>query len=82
MVIVRYDTLFDKKIRKIRDNSLKEQIRKQIKKIIQSPVSGKPMRYARGGTREVYVGSFRISYVYSESENRLTFLDFYHKDKQ
>lgn len=40
------------------------------------------MRYARKGTREVYIGSFRLSYRYSKEENLIEFSDFYHKDKQ
>ena len=40
------------------------------------------MRYVRKGTREVYAGSFRISYAYIKEEAKLIFLDVYHKDKQ
>jgi len=40
------------------------------------------MKYNRKGTREVYVGSFRISYAYSVKEEIITLLDFYHKDEQ
>lgn len=73
---------FIKKIGKIKDNSLKEQVKKKIKKIIENPEIGKPMRYARKGTREVYVGHFRLSYVYLSHKNKLVFLDFYHKNEQ
>lgn len=38
------------------------------------------MRYARKGTREVYISPFRLSYKYEN--NVLTFLDLYHKDEQ
>jgi len=40
------------------------------------------MRYARKGTREVYAGSFRLSYAYIPEESRIIFLDLYHKDEQ
>lgn len=82
MVDVRFDLIFEKKIKKIKDNSVKEQIKNKIEKIIQNPEIGKPMRFARKGTREVYIGSFRLSYAYLIEENRITFLDFYHKDEQ
>ena len=82
MVDIAYDLLFEKKIKKIKDNLLKSKVKKQISKIIDSPEIGKPMRYARKGTREVYVTPFRLSYLYIEKENKIVFLDLYHKDEQ
>ena len=67
---------------KIKNKGEQERIKKKIKKIIQNPELGKPMRYARKGTRELYLGSFRLSYVYILEENKLIFLDIYHKDEQ
>jgi len=51
-------------------------------KIIQNPDVGKPMRYARKGTREVYIKPFRLSYAYISEEDKIIFLDLYHKDEQ
>lgn len=82
MVDIAYDHLFEKKIKKIKDNLLKSKVKKQISKIIDSPEIGKPMRYARKGIREVYVPPFRLSYLYIEKENKIVFLDLYHKDEQ
>ena len=82
MVIVRLDKLFRKKFDKIKDNILATQIKKQIKKIIENPRIGKPMRYGRKGTREVYTKPFRLSYVFLLYENKITFIDLYHKKKQ
>ena len=67
---------------KIKNKADQDRIKKQIRKIIENPDTGKPMRYARKGTREVYVGSFRLSYAYLKEENKLIFLDLYHKDQQ
>ena len=67
---------------KIKNKADQDRIKKQIRKIIENPETGKPMRYARKGTREVYVGSFRLSYAYLKEENKLIFLDLYHKDEQ
>ena len=47
-----------------------------------NPEVGKPMKYVRKGTREVYIGSFRLSYAYINEENKIIFLDLYHKDEQ
>nr|QNO49382.1 hypothetical protein ICHGDBFH_00037 [Methanosarcinales archaeon ANME-2c ERB4] len=59
-----------------------ERVKNQIKKILENPEIGKPMRYARKGTRELYMGSFRRSYAYLKDENKIIFLDLYHKDEQ
>ena len=73
---------FVKTIKKIKDNSVKEKIEKQIVKILENPEIGKPLRYARKGTREVYVSPFRLSYAYIKEEDKVIFLDLYHKDEQ
>jgi mRNA-degrading endonuclease RelE of RelBE toxin-antitoxin system len=82
MVIVLFDSSFEKVIKKIKDKLVKDKIKKQIRKIIESPKIGKPMRYTRKGTREVYVSPYRLSYIYIEKENKVVFLDLYHKDQQ
>ena len=80
MVKVHFSSDFEKTLSRIKDNSLKDRIKKQIFKIISSPSIGKPMRYSRKGTREVYVKPFRLSYVYLDDE--IVFFDLYHKDYQ
>ena len=82
MVIIEYDPQFEKIARKIKDNLLKIKIKKQILKIGGSPEIGKPMRYTRKGTREVYIHPFRLSYLYIKEEDKIIFLDLYHKDEQ
>jgi len=82
MLNVDYEPEFLKIICKIKDNPLKEHIKKQIQKIIENPEIGKPMRYDRRGSREVYIKPFRLSYAYIKQENKLIFLDLYHKDEQ
>ena len=72
MVKVSFDEKFRIIFSKL-DNSIKERIIKQIEKIKENPDIGKPVRYTRKGTREVYVGSFRLSYAYIQEENKLIF---------
>jgi len=78
---VDYSPEFLKLLAKL-DNSLKEKIKKQIIKIIENPEIGKPMRYVRKDTREVYISPFRLSYSYLKHEDKIVFLDLYHKDEQ
>ncbi len=82
MLIIEHSPHFLSLIRKIKNQAEKEKIQKQIRRITENPEVGKPMRYARQGTREVYLGSLRLSYAYFRDENKLIFLDLYHKDEQ
>jgi len=75
------DPHFEKLFSKLGVNQ-KEEIKTRIQKIIANPEVRKPMRYARKGTREVSVGAFRLSYAYIPKENKVIFLDLYHKDEQ
>ena len=82
MVNVDRHPQFAKIFEKIKDNVLKEKVKKQIEKIIENPEIGKPMMYSRKGTREVYIPPFRLSYVYIKVEDKIILLDLYHKDEQ
>jgi len=82
MLTVEYTDDLLKTIRKIKDTSVKEKIKKHIAKIIEYPEIGKPMRYARKGTRELYIGSYRLAYTYFKEEKKIILLDLYHKDEQ
>ena len=82
MVKVKFHPSFKKIFSKIKDKSLKERILKQIIKIKDNPEFGKPMKYARKGTREIYVAPYRLSYIYDENEDTIILLDIYHKDDQ
>jgi len=82
MVIVEETDKFSVIYQKIKDESLKLKIKKQIKKIILNPEVGKPMRNIRKGTREIYIKPFRLSYSYLKEQNKIILLDFYHKKEQ
>lgn len=82
MVVVDYDSRFKKGFKKIKSNANKIKVKNQIRKIVVNPEIGKPMRYQRRGTRELYVQPYRISYAFLEKENKIIFLDLYHKDEQ
>lgn len=81
MVKIQTSEKFERILDKL-DNTIKLQIDKVLDKIIANPEVGKPMRYERKGTRELYVGSYRIVYAFDKSIDTIFFLDFYHKDEQ
>ena len=82
MVKISFDDKFKIIFLKIKDKFVKERIIKQIEKIKENPEFGKPMRNIRKGTRELYVGFFKLSYSYIEEKGEIVLLGFYHKDKQ
>jgi len=73
MVTVAYSTRFEKCVRKIGDTTLKERVKAQILRIVQDPETGKPMRWSRKNTREVYIPPYRLSYCYDKKNNALIF---------
>ncbi len=78
---ITYAPKFHKQFKKL-DKSYILRIKKLIEKIIEDPDIGKPMRYDRKGTREVYLPPFRLSYTYDQNKDNLYFLAIYHKDEQ
>ena len=80
MVEVIFDPDFRKDFKKIKDSSTKEKIIKQVAKIKDNPEIGKPMRYSRKGTRELYILPFRLSYMVKG--DIVYILSLYHKDVQ
>jgi mRNA-degrading endonuclease RelE of RelBE toxin-antitoxin system len=82
MVSVAYSVLFEKSVKKIHDNAIKERVKAQNIKIISNPETGKPMRYCRKNTREVNIPPFHLSCFYEKHKEILVFLALYHKDSQ
>ena len=80
MVEVIFDPNFKRNFKKIKNQAIKDKIKKQIQKIKENPETGKPMRYDKIGTRELYVQPYRLSY---RLENNIVYiLALYHKDEQ
>lgn len=82
MVTVAYSSRFEKTIRKIHDTLQKDRVKAQIARIVQDPRAGKPMRWCRKNTREVYLPPYRLSYCYDKKNDTIIFLALYHKDEQ
>lgn len=80
MVEVVFDPNFKRIFKRIRSKSIKTKFILQIAKIKRNPEIGKPMRFVRKGTREIYVKPYRLSYCVKKEVIYL--LDIYHKDMQ
>jgi len=64
------------------DKSILIKVEKLVVKIFNNPEIGKPMRFDRKETRELYTAPFRLNYIYDKARDILIFLDIYHKDEQ
>ncbi len=82
MVDAVFDPEFQRTFSKIKDKGTKDRLIKLFLKLRDNPKLGKPMRYERKGTREVYLPPFRLSYAFLKEENKIIFLALYHKDEQ
>lgn len=78
MVEVIYTNKFEKEFKKS-DTSVKKKALKQLKKIIENPEIGKPLKYDLKGERTVYVKPFRIIYSFSNEKDTIYFLRFEHR---
>ena len=78
--VIRTDN-FLRRLKKM-DKSILIKVEKLIIKILNDPEIGKPMRFDRKETRELYVNPFRLNYIYDKTRDILIFLDVYHKDGQ
>ena len=82
MVEISFSNKFKNIFLKIKGNLLKEKIAKQIEKIKENPEIGKPMKYQRKGTKELYISPFRLAYAYLSNKKEIVILNLYHKKKQ
>ena len=82
MLDIEFNPDFLKTLRKIKNAKFKDTIKKQVEKVIDDPSIGKPMRYSRKGTREVYIKPYRLAYALIPEEDKLIILGLYHKDEQ
>ncbi len=76
MVDVIYTDKFEKEVKRL-DSSIKIKVIKQVKKIIQSPNIGKPLRYDLKGEKTIYVKPYRV--IYSFDKDTITFLRVEHR---
>jgi len=68
---------FERDVKTIKDHVLKERIKKQIRKIIENPEIGKPLRYDLHGEYSLYIKPFRL--IYAVEDNTLILLRFRHR---
>jgi addiction module RelE/StbE family toxin len=70
---------FEKNVKSIKDNRLKEHVKKQIEKMINNPDIGKPLRYNLKNEKTLYVKPYRL--IYAVEKDKLILLRFLHRDE-
>ena len=63
--VIRTDK-FERDVKSIKDNLVKEKIKKQIIKILENPETGKPLKYDLHGERSIYIKPFRLIYAFKD----------------
>jgi addiction module RelE/StbE family toxin len=72
-----YTQKFEHDVKKIRDNSLKDRVKDQIRKIAENPEIGKPLRYGLKGEWTVRIKPYRL--IYAIQGDTLFLLRFEHR---
>lgn len=68
---------FNKNIKHIKDQKLKERIKKQIVKIIENPESaGRYLHHDRKFEKKIYIPPFRLIFAYDAQKDILYLIDF------
>lgn len=80
MVVIRevvWTVRFERELRKLRDKAIKDRVKKQIEKVLDSPEIGKPLRFALKQERSIYVPPYRL--IYAVQGETLYVLRFEHR---
>ena len=72
-----YTQKFERDVKKLRDNLMKERVEKQIRRIVENPETGKPLRYGLKGEWAVRIPPYRL--IYAVQDDRLILLRFEHR---
>ncbi len=75
-----YTEKFERDVKKVRDNLLKERVKDQVRKIAETPEVGKPLQYGLKGERTVRINPYRL--IYAVQGDALILLRFEHRKKR
>jgi len=69
---------FEQQYKKMKNRTTQDRIDKQIRKILNNPNVGKPLKHDLKGERTIYIKPFRL--IYTVQEDRLILLKFEHRN--
>jgi len=70
---------FEQEFKKIRDRATQDKLEKQIRKIIENPHFGKPLKYDLREEWTIYIKPYRL--IYRADGDKLILLRFEHRKK-
>lgn len=79
LIEIIYTHEFERDIKKIKDQRIRERIKKLIRRIGENPDVGKPLRYELEGLRSLKIPPFRI--LYESKSNSIILHKFEHRKK-
>lgn len=77
--IVFYTSKFEHEVKKVTDKKIKDRLEESIRRIIENPEIGKPLRYALKGERTIRIAPFRL--IYAIDGNSIILLRFEHRSE-
>ncbi len=63
MTRIELSEKFKNQIKKIKDETVINRVKKEFKALLKDPTLGKPLRYSLKGFRSVRIGKYRLIYV-------------------
>ncbi len=72
-----YTSEFEHEVKKLKDRKIKEKLGKHIRKLVEDPELGKPLRYTLKGERTIRIPPYRL--IYAVMGKKLILLRFEHR---
>ena len=63
MTRIELSEKFKNQIKKIKDETVIDRVKKEFKALLKDPTLGKPLRYSLKGFRSVRIGKYRLIYA-------------------
>ena len=63
MTRIELSEKFKNQIKKIKDETVIDRVKKEFKALLKNPTLGKPLRYSLKGFRSVRIGKYRLIYA-------------------
>jgi mRNA-degrading endonuclease RelE of RelBE toxin-antitoxin system len=74
-----YTSKFEHEVKKVTDKKIKDRLEESIRRIIENPEIGKPLRYALKGERTIRISPFRL--IYAINGDSIISLRFEHRSE-
>jgi addiction module RelE/StbE family toxin len=66
LVVIRnvvWTEKFEHELKRLKDSAVKNRVKRQIEKILETPEAGKPLRFELKGERSLHIPPYRLIYA-------------------